>query len=132
MAIPRIMVHVDPGRLQQVLLNLLNNAIHAITEVNDGRQGELTVSCTPEENKVRIAIADNGIGISPEHQGLVFTPFFTTKPAGMGTGLGLSLCHGIVDSMNGVLNFTSIKGQGTTFYVVLPMVQSPSMPLQNA
>ncbi len=121
----RLIVHVDPGRLQQVLLNLLNNAIHAVGEVADGRVGEITLSCAPEDpDRVRIAIQDNGAGISPEHQQLIFTPFFTTKPAGSGTGLGLSLCHGIVDSMNGVLDFTSAKGQGSTFFILLPKVSS--------
>lgn len=125
MAGQKFIVHVDPGRLQQVLLNLFNNAIHAITETTDGRHRELSVSCTPENNNVRIAVTDNGTGISLEHQQLIFTPFFTTKPAGLGTGLGLSLCHGIVDSMHGTLNFTSTKGQGSTFYVVLPLVHTP-------
>lgn len=124
MADTKLIVHVDPGRLQQVLLNLLNNAIHAIMETSDGRNKELSVSCTPDNNKVRIAVTDNGVGISPEHQQLIFTPFFTTKPAGLGTGLGLSLCHGIVDSMNGILDFTSTKGEGSTFYVELPLVQA--------
>jgi len=122
----RMIVHVDPSRLQQVLLNLLNNAMHAIAEVSDGRSGEIVLSCSPEgTDQVRIAISDNGAGISPEHHQLIFTPFFTTKPAGSGTGLGLSLCHGIVESMKGVLDFTSVKGQGSTFFLLLPKVSPP-------
>lgn len=121
----KIIVHVDPGRLQQVLLNLLNNAIYAITETSDDHKGELIISCITESNKVRIAISDNGIGISPDLHQLIFTPFFTTKPAGTGTGLGLSLCHGIVESMNGMLSFTSTKGQGSTFFIELPVLNTP-------
>ena len=127
MAPTRLVVHVDPGRLQQVLLNLLNNAMYAISETVDGRAGEIVLSCSPEEDdRVRIAITDNGVGISPDKQQLIFTPFFTTKPAGSGTGLGLSVCHGIVSSMKGVLDFTSVKGQGSTFFILLPRVPSPT------
>lgn len=119
----KLVVHVDPGRLQQVLLNLLNNAIYAVQEPADGRVGELEIGCMPAgEDRVRIEIIDNGMGISPENQKLIFTPFFTTKPAGSGTGLGLSVCHGIVDSMNGVMDFTSVKGFGSTFFILLPRV----------
>lgn len=121
----RLIVHVDPGRLQQVLLNLLNNAIYAIGEAGGARPGEIVLTCAPEgEDRVRIAIADNGVGIGHEQQSLIFTPFFTTKPAGSGTGLGLSVCHGIVTSMKGVLDFESVKGQGSTFFVLLPRVPS--------
>jgi signal transduction histidine kinase len=123
----RLIVHVDPGRLQQVVLNLLNNAIYAISEVSVGRAGEIVIACSPEgTDKVRIAITDNGAGISEEQKTLIFTPFFTTKPAGSGTGLGLSVCHGIVNSMMGVLDFTSVKGQGSTFFLLLPRISSPS------
>ena len=123
----RLIVHVDPGRLQQVVLNLLNNAIYAISEVSDGRAGEIVIACSPEgADKVRIAITDNGAGISEDQRKLIFTPFFTTKPAGSGTGLGLSVCHGIVNSMMGVLDFTSAKGQGSTFFLLLPRISSPS------
>jgi len=124
----RLIVHVDPGRLQQVVLNLLNNAIYAISEVSDGRAGEIVITCAPEgTDKVRIAVTDNGAGISEDQKTLIFTPFFTTKPAGSGTGLGLSVCHGIVNSMMGVLDFTSAKGQGSTFFLLLPRISSPSV-----
>lgn len=123
----RLIVHVDPGRLQQVILNLLNNAIYATSEVSDGRAAEIVIACSPEgSDKVRIAITDNGAGISEDQKKLIFTPFFTTKPAGSGTGLGLSVCHGIVNSMMGVLDFTSVKGQGSTFFLLLPRILAPS------
>jgi signal transduction histidine kinase len=121
----RLLVHVDPARLQQVLLNLLNNAIYAVSEVAQIRPGEIVISCSAEgADQVRVEIRDNGSGIGLDQQKLIFTPFFTTKPAGSGTGLGLSLCHGIVESMKGVLDFTSIKGQGSTFFLLLPRVSS--------
>lgn len=125
-ATSRLVVEVDPGRLQQVLLNLLNNAIYAASEKVAGRRGEILLTCAAEEpDRVRISIKDNGKGISLENQKLVFTPFFTTKPAGSGTGLGLSVCHGLVNSMKGVLDFTSTPGQGTTFFIILPRVPLP-------
>jgi len=121
----RLLVHVDPGRLQQVLLNLLNNAMYAVSEVGHVRPGEIVLSCSAEgADQVRVEIRDNGSGIGVDQQKLIFTPFYTTKPAGSGTGLGLSLCHGIVESMKGVLDFTSIKGQGSTFFIILPRVSS--------
>jgi len=123
----RMIVNIDPGRLQQVLLNLLNNAIYAIGEIADGRPGEIVLSCTPEgPDQVRIAIKDNGVGIGQDQQQLIFTPFYTTKPAGSGTGLGLSVCHGLVKSMKGVLDFTSVRGQGSTFFLILPKVLTPA------
>ncbi len=121
----RLLVNVDPGRLQQVILNLVNNAMYAVQEVKDGRAGEIVLRCDiDKDGRVRIEISDNGVGIGPENQKLIFTPFFTTKPPGSGTGLGLSVCHGIVDSMNGVLDFVSRKGEGTTFFITLPRVAS--------
>lgn len=121
----RLLVHVDPARLQQVLLNLLNNAMYAVSEVSNIRPGEIVLSCSAEgADQVRVEIRDNGSGIGLDQQKLIFTPFYTTKPAGSGTGLGLSLCHGIVESMKGVLDFTSIKGQGSTFFLLLPRASS--------
>jgi len=114
-------VHGDPGQLQQVLLNLLNNAIDAIIDAHGSKGGELVIQARPDENgKVVISVTDDGAGISPENLKKVFTPFFTTKPVGKGTGLGLSVCYGIVDSMGGVMEVRSQKGVGTTFTIRLP------------
>jgi len=114
-------VHVDPSQLHQVLLNLFNNAMDAIGERHGSEGGELTISASPDEDgKVRISVKDNGSGISPEDLKKVFTPFFTTKPVGQGTGLGLSVCLGIIDSMGGMMEVSSEKGAGTTFTIRLP------------
>ena len=119
------LVRVDPSQLQQVLLNLLNNAIDAITERHGSQGGELFIQAGPEnDGKVRIAVADNGAGISPENLKKVFTPFFTTKEPGKGTGLGLSVCYGIVDGMGGTMEVESEKGVGTTFSVHLPAISA--------
>jgi two-component system, NtrC family, sensor kinase len=114
-------VHVDPSQLHQVLLNLLNNAIDAIVERHGSEGGELVISAGPDEGgKVRISVKDNGCGISPEDLKKIFTPFFTTKPVGQGTGLGLSVCLGIIDGMGGTMEVSSEKGVGTTFTIRLP------------
>ena len=119
------LVRVDPSQLQQVLLNLFNNAIDAITERHGSQGGELSIQAGPgKDGKVKIAVTDNGAGISPENLKKVFTPFFTTKPPGQGTGLGLSVCYGIVDSMGGTMEVESEKGVGTTFVVYLPAVSA--------
>ena len=114
-------IHVDPSQLQQVLLNLYNNAIDAIVDRHGSQGGELTIEAGPDEDgRVRVSVKDNGVGISPENLKKVFTPFFTTKPVGKGTGLGLSVCYGIVDSMGGVMEVESEKGVGTRFVIRLP------------
>jgi two-component system, NtrC family, sensor kinase len=114
-------VRVDPAQLQQVLLNLLNNAIDAITERHGCEGGELSIQAGPDTNaRVKISVRDNGAGISPENLKKIFAPFFTTKPAGKGTGLGLYVCYGIIEGMGGTLEVESQKGVGTTFVVHLP------------
>lgn len=114
-------VHVDPSQLQQVLINLLNNAIDAVVEKHGSEGGELSIATgLDEDGKARISVKDNGCGISPGDLKKVFTPFFTTKPVGQGTGLGLSVCLGIIDSMGGTMEVSSKKGAGTTFTIRLP------------
>ena len=115
------LVNADPGQLQQVLLNLLNNAFDAIVSRHGSEGGELTIGVAPRNSeKVEIWVKDNGSGISPENLKRIFSPFFTTKPIGKGTGLGLSVCYGIIDSMGGTIEVASEKGVGTTFTITLP------------
>lgn len=115
-------VQGDPGQLQQVLLNLYNNAMDAILDKHGSSGGKMEINAGPEgEENVKIAVTDNGAGISPEHQKNIFSPFFTTKAVGKGTGLGLSVCYGIINNMGGTMEVSSKEGMGTTFTVRLPV-----------
>lgn len=114
-------IHGDPSLLQQVLLNLLDNAIDAVTTQHGARGGIVRISAaTGEGHRVRIEVRDNGCGIGPENLKKVFSPFFTTKAVGKGTGLGLSVSYGIVQSMGGEISVTSEIAVGTIFTISLP------------
>ncbi len=114
-------IHADPTQLQQVLLNLFNNAMDAILDQHGTSGGKLIIKAAPKENKtVEILVKDNGCGISPEDLTKIFSPFFTTKPVGKGTGLGLSVCYGIIGNIHGTMKADSEKGAGTTFILRLP------------
>ncbi|MGE4555376.1 MAG: ATP-binding protein [Desulfovibrionaceae bacterium] len=114
-------VHADPGKLQQVILNLVNNAIHAIVERHGSEGGELELRAEPgRAGEVLIRVRDNGSGMSTDTMSMIFTPFFTTKPSDQGTGLGLSLCYGLVESMGGSIQVDSKLGEGTEFVIRLP------------
>jgi len=115
-------VHGDLRHLQQVLVNLLNNAIDAVITRHGSSGGTIRVESGPAGNgHVEIKIHDNGSGISSENLKKVFTPFFTTKPVGKGTGLGLSVCYGIIDKMGGSMAVASQENVGTTFTIRLPV-----------
>jgi signal transduction histidine kinase len=104
--------------LGQVFLNLIVNAAHALAGHNEPC---LRLGLVPwEDGRVAVEVQDNGTGIAPEHLSRLFEPFFTTKPVGTGTGLGLSICHGIVTRLGGDITVDTVKGQGTTFRVLLP------------
>lgn len=114
-------IHADQNQLQQVFVNLFNNAIDAIFEKQGAEGGEVVVEISPADNgNVKIAVKDNGCGISPENLKRLFTPFFTTKQGGKGTGLGLSVCYGIVENMGGSLKVSSREGVGSVFTITLP------------
>ena len=104
------------SQLNQVFMNLLVNAAHAIEE-----RGTITLRSGRQEDEVWVEIADTGKGIAPEHLKKIFDPFFTTKPVGKGTGLGLSLSYGIVQKHHGRIEVQSEPGKGTTFRVWLPV-----------
>jgi signal transduction histidine kinase len=121
-SIPPLRCHL--GQINQVLLNLIINATHAMAEVAAERQvrGKLTVSTRQIEDQVEIAIADNGAGMPEAVRDKVFDPFFTTKAVGVGTGQGLAIARDIVvNKHGGTLSFESQVGQGTIFYVRLPI-----------
>ena len=106
----------DRGQLQQVFLNILNNAFAA---VSDG--GRIGIELAREDaDHVAVTIADDGVGIPKEHLQRIFEPFFTTK-SGTGTGLGLSITYGIVKKLGGTCRVESEVGTGTRFTVVLPI-----------
>jgi len=104
-----------PSQLNQVFMNLLVNAAHAI----EG-QGQITMRSGHDADNVWVEVEDTGKGIAPEHLGRIFEPFFTTKPVGKGTGLGLSLSYGIVHKHGGRIDVKSELGKGSVFRVVLP------------
>ncbi len=118
------LIHCHPGEVNQVLLNLLVNAAHAIADWNKGsaRRGTIRVSTRLEKDHVVISIADTGTGIPVEVRDKVFNPFFTTKEVGRGTGQGLAISRGIVKKHRGTLWFETEVGRGTTFYVRIPII----------
>ncbi len=109
-----------PQQLNQVFLNLLVNAAHAVKEKGEG-YGKVRVATRQEDDRVVLEIADTGVGIRAEHLRKIFDPFFTTKPVGKGTGLGLHLAAGIVHAHGGEIQVESIPGEGSTFRLVLPL-----------
>ncbi len=113
------------SELNQVFLNILVNAGHAIVE-----QGVITIRTGLDDTQVWIEIADTGHGIDPAHVQRIFDPFFPTKPIGHGTGLGLSLSYGIVKRHNGRIEVESEQGRGTLFRIVLPLTQPQAPKLQ--
>jgi len=112
----------DPHLLQQVFLNLLNNAVDALKHKGGG---EIRVKASTIGEDTVIAVEDNGGGIPPENMEKIFLPFFTTKPVGEGTGLGLSTCYGIVDRLGGQITVTSELNVGTVFTIRLPLAGAP-------
>jgi signal transduction histidine kinase len=116
--LPRVCT--DAPLLRQVILNLMTNALQAVKQ-----GGRITVTASRREpNLVDIRVADDGVGIPRENLSKIFNPFFTTKEPGQGTGLGLSMCHAIVDRLGGRIGVESEPGQGTAFTVTLPVQTS--------
>ena len=105
-----------PSQLNQVFMNLLVNASHAIET-----RGTITVRSGQRGDEVWVEVEDTGKGIPPEHMQKIFDPFFTTKPIGQGTGLGLSLSYGIIQKHHGRLEVASVVGRGSTFRICLPV-----------
>ncbi len=119
--LPPVVCH--PGHMNQVFMNILQNALDAI----EG-EGTITVRARRVSNGVRFEFEDTGCGIPPEHLDKLFDPFFTTKEVGKGTGLGLAICEGIVRRHGGRITVTSQVGRGTTFVVELPLVPPEEAP----
>ncbi len=117
-------ISADPGQLQQVMINLLNNAIYAVVDRHGTEGGEIAVSVKNIQGSAVIRVADNGTGMTQEVQNKIFIPFYTTKPPGKGTGMGLPVCHTIIDSLGGELAVESVRGEGSTFVITLPGLNS--------
>ncbi|MBU4033681.1 MAG: hypothetical protein KKG34_02680, partial [Proteobacteria bacterium] len=111
------MLMADPSQMQQVILNLLLNAMEATPE-----GGTITVTTRPGRNgTVAVVIADTGKGLSEEARARIFEPFYTTKPKG--SGLGLAITRRLVEQHHGVIEVVSVVGQGTIFTITLPVEQ---------
>jgi PAS domain S-box-containing protein len=110
-----------PAQISQVLLNLLINAAQAVETSGKPEGGWIRFASASVGEMAALCISDNGCGIDPEHFPRLFDPFFTTKSIGEGTGLGLSICQGIVTGHGGRIEVDSIRGEGTTFRVLLPV-----------
>ncbi len=132
-------VRCDPNQIQQLLVNLVTNAVQALPEhkgwirvaLRDHRLDETERHWDlPPGEYVMLEIRDSGEGIAPEHMERIFDPFFTTREVGEGSGLGLSVVHGIVKNHEGAIRVSSARGEGACFQVLLPLAQSQE-PLQN-
>jgi two-component system NtrC family sensor kinase len=114
-------VECFPGKVNQVFMNILTNAIQATLARTDGDTPEVVIGTSVDDDHVRITISDTGIGMTPEVKARMFDPFFTTKPVGEGTGLGLAIVYGIVQDHFGHIAVDSSPGQGTTIRLHLPI-----------
>ena len=121
---PVARVLANEARMGQVFLNLVMNAAAAIPEGAADRHQVRVRTMMRADGKVVVEVSDTGSGILPEHQARLFTPFFTTKPIGEGSGLGLSICHRLVAEVGGDIEVNSTPGAGSTFRVVLPAMAS--------
>ena len=109
-------ISASPSEMQQVILNLINNAVDAIGSAG----GEVLLTSRRRGDKVELMVSDTGQGIPEADIDRIFDPFFTTKPVGQGTGLGLSICFGIVDKLGGTISVRSVVGEGTSFTMLFP------------
>ena len=124
------MPDIDPNQIQQVFVNLINNAAQAIAST--GRPGRVVVRARRWLDGVAIDVADDGPGMSEALAAQVFEPFFTTKPEGEGTGLGLSISQGIVREHGGRIMLTTEEEQGSIFTVQLPLATQPPAPTPDS
>lgn len=116
-------VECFPGKLNQVFMNMLNNAVQAVVARHGSSGGRIQVISEQAEGHTVISILDNGVGMKPETRARVFEPFFTTKAVGEGTGLGLSIAHSIIEKHNGRIEVDSVENEGSIFRIILPNTQ---------
>ncbi|MCS4436370.1 sensor histidine kinase [Aquiflexum gelatinilyticum] len=114
-----------PGKLNQVFMNIITNAIHALLENLDKiPEPKITIRTIHVGEKIRIEIEDNGFGMPAHVKQRIFEPFFTTKAVGKGTGLGLSIVYTIIENHKGTLEVSTEQGKGTNFIITLPIYQN--------
>jgi two-component system NtrC family sensor kinase len=118
-------ITVLPQDIGRLLLNLFNNAFYAVHEKKKQQNGlykpVVAVTTAQVRDKVEIRIKDNGTGIPQQVQDKIFQPFFTTKPPGEGTGLGLSMCYDVIKAHEGTITVETKEGEGSEFIVALPL-----------
>ena len=116
------MVECYPGKLNQVFLNMMSNAIHAIdSRWNGTKGGKFTISTWNDESNIYVSFKDNGVGMAEEVKRKIFDPFFTTKDVGEGTGLGLSIAYNTIKKHDGSIDTITTLGEGTEFVIALPI-----------
>ncbi len=116
-------IECTPGKINQVFMNIITNGLQSIVERQSYSPGTgiLTIQTTSEDGHVKVSIKDNGTGIKDSVREKIFEPFYTTKPVGQGTGLGMSIVKGIIDSHNGTIEVVSNFGDGAEFIITLPI-----------
>ncbi len=128
-------INVVPQDIGRVVLNLITNAFYAVEEKKrqdqKGYEPAVTISTKMVDDKVEIRVKDNGNGIPQKVLDKIFQPFFTTKPAGQGTGLGLSLSYDIVKAHGGELKVGTKEGEGTEFRIILPFANESSRLIES-
>ncbi len=112
------LIRISQTEFQQVLLNLINNAVDAMEKTG----GTIAISSYIEDDDIIITVSDTGPGIPKANLSRIFDPFYTTKPVGKGTGLGLSICYGIIKKLGGDLNVHSVLKEGTKFKIRIPVI----------
>jgi signal transduction histidine kinase len=121
-------VDIVPQEIGRVILNLINNAFYAVNETSKqgvlGYEPTVIVGTRRLQDRIEISVKDNGNGVPKNIVDKIFQPFFTTKPTGQGTGLGLSLAYDIVKAHGGELRVETKEGEGATFTIGLPTLQS--------
>ncbi|HEX7365897.1 MAG TPA: HAMP domain-containing sensor histidine kinase, partial [Pelobium sp.] len=116
-------VECYPGKLNQVFLNIISNAIHAITKVHgETGNGELKIITTTENQNIYVTIKDNGSGMDEQTKNKIFEPFFTTKDVGEGTGLGMSIAYNTIKNHHGEIIINSEVGVGTEMTIQIPII----------
>ena len=118
-------INIIPQDIGRVILNLINNAFYAVGEMKkqhpEDYEPTVSISTKKDSNQIAISVKDNGTGIPQKIADKIFQPFFTTKPTGQGTGLGLSLAYDIVKAHGGELRVETTEGSGTEFIIELPL-----------